>query len=210
MKVIIADDHAIVRKGLVGILKNSFPSLKIDEVTNGMDVIQKVHANPEWDLILMDISMPGMNGIETVKQLKSEGCKIPILILSMQPEEQYAVRVLKAGAAGFIKKDSSTDELIQAIQKVLSGRKYISAAVAEKLAEAMTDHGGNVILHEQLSDREMQVLHLIASGKTVSEIAEMIFLSVNTISTYRSRILEKLSLNSNAELTRYAIENGLA
>ena len=166
MKVIIADDHAIVRKGLVGILKNSFPSLKIDEVTNGMDVIQKVHANPEWDLILMDISMPGMNGIETVKQLKSEGCKIPILILSMQPEEQYAVRVLKAGAAGFIKKDSSTDELIQAIQKVLSGRKYISAAVAEKLAEAMTDHGGNVILHEQLSDREMQVLQLIASGKT--------------------------------------------
>lgn len=210
MKILIADDHAIVRKGLVGIIKNSFPSVQLTEVTNGIDVIHKIHAESNWDLILMDISMPGMNGIEAVKQLKSEGCKIPILILSMQPEDQYAVRVLKAGASGFVKKDASTEELIMAIEKVISGRKYISPSAAEMLADVMAHNHGDGALHDQLSDREMQVLQLIASGKSVSEIAEMIFLSVNTISTYRSRILEKLSLNSNAELTRYAIENGLA
>jgi len=210
MKILIADDHAIVRKGLIEIIKQAIPSVLPEEASNGSDVIQKIHANSNWDLILMDISMPGMNGIETLKQLKADGCKIPILILSMQPEDQYAVRVLKAGASGFVKKESSSEELISAIEKVVSGKKYISAAAAEILADAMSNKAGSGVLHELLSDREMQVLQLIASGKTVSEIAEMILLSVNTVSTYRARILDKLSLNSNAELTRYAIEHGLA
>lgn len=208
LKILIADDHAIVRKGLIEILREAFLTAQIYEVTNGLDAIDKVR-EIDLDLILLDISMPEKNGIETLKQLRTEGIKIPILILSMQPEEQYAIRVLKAGGSGFINKNKTTEELIKAVHKVLSGRKYISSSIAEILAESM-DSGGNVSLaHEQLSDREMEVLQLIASGKKVSEIAEIIFLSVNTVSTYRARILEKLSLSNNAELMRYVIDNGL-
>lgn len=209
LKILIADDHAIVRKGLVELLHEEFFSAEIQEVTNGIDAIEKVRGRI-WDLILLDISMPGKNGIETLKQLRSEGIKTPILILSMQPEEQYAIRVLKAGGSGFVNKNNTTEELIIAVHKVLSGRKYISAPIAEMLAENMNGFSNSNPINEQLSDREMQVLQLIASGKTVSEIAEEIFLSVNTVSTYRARILEKLSLSNNAELTRYAMDNGLA
>lgn len=205
MKFLIADDHAIVRKGLVQILYEEFPTASVTEVANSNEVMDEVRKHI-WDVILLDISMPGRNGIETLKQIRIEGIKAPILMLSMHPEEQYAVRVLKAGASGFLNKESATDELLAAVRKVLSGKKYISAAVAEKLAETV---GGEreKSAHELLSDREMQVLQLIASGKTVSEIGDELSLSVNTISTYRTRLLEKLNLNNNAELTRYAIDN---
>ncbi len=207
MKFLIADDHAIVRKGLVQMLREEFSSAEITEVSNSNEVLDQT-SKQIWDVILLDISMPGRNGIETLKQIRANGIKAPILMLSMHPEDQYALRVLKAGASGFLNKESATDELLEAVHKVLSGRKYISAAVAEKLAETMGD-GGKGPTHDLLSDREMQVLQRIASGKTVSEIAEEISLSVNTISTYRTRILEKLNLNNNAELTRYALDNKL-
>ncbi|MDB5226730.1 MAG: response regulator transcription factor [Bacteroidota bacterium] len=207
LKILIADDHAIVRKGLIGLLREAFFSAEIHEVSDGIDAIEKVRKD-KWDLILLDISIPGKNGIEVLKQLRTEGVKTPILILSIFPEDQYAIRVLKAGASGFVNKDCATEGLIEAVHKVLSGRKYVSAAIAQKLAETMNDNGSK-LTHEQLSDREMQVLQLIASGKTVSDIAELISLSINTISTYRARLLEKLSLHNNAELTRYAFDNGL-
>ena len=208
MKFLIADDHAIVRKGLAQILCDEFPAAKVKEVVNSNQVLEETRRE-SWDVILLDISMPGRNGIETLKQIRSEGVKAPILMLSMHPEDQYGVRVLKAGASGFLSKDSATDELLTAVHRVLSGKKYISGSVAEKLAESVGNEFDKEA-HEMLSDREMQVLQLIASGKTVSEIGEELSLSVNTISTYRTRLLEKLSLNNNAELTRYAIDNGLA
>lgn len=207
IKILIADDHAIVRKGLVQILQEEFPLAKITEVDNGNDAIDMVNEQI-WDLILLDISMPGRNGIETLKQIRANGVKAPVLMLSMHSEEQYAIRVLKAGASGFLSKLTATHELLIAVHKVLSGKKYITTSLAEKLAESVGEHV-NKSTHENLSDREMQVLQLIASGKTVSDIAAEISLSVNTISTYRARILEKLGLSNSAELTRYAIDNGL-
>jgi two-component system, NarL family, invasion response regulator UvrY len=207
MNILIADDHAIVRKGLIQLLREGYPAVNIFEAVNSAEAIDVTRTN-QLDVILLDISMPGRNGIETLKQLRVDGVKAPVLMLSMHPEGQYAIRCLKAGASGFINKETATEELLGAVQRVLAGKKYITPAVAEKLAETMSDHGEKPP-HESLSDRELQVLNLIASGKTVSEIAEQIFLSVNTISTYRSRILEKLKLSNNAELTRYAIENDL-
>lgn len=181
---------------------------EITEVSDTNIVFEKAKGNI-WDVILLDISMPGRNGLDVLKQLRADGIKAPVLMLSMHPEDQYALRALKAGASGFLNKESATEELIAAVHKVLSGRKYVSAALAEKLAEG-AGSGTERPAHELLSDREMQVLQLISSGKTVSEIAEEISLSVNTISTYRNRILEKLSLHNNAELTRYALDNSLA
>ncbi len=207
IKILVADDHAIVRKGLVQLLTEEFPQAEVREVSNSNDALEAAREKA-WDVILLDISMPGRNGIETLKQIRTEGISTPILMLSMHSEDQYAIRALKAGASGFLNKESATDELIKAVHRVLAGRKYISASLAEKLAEgagSTTDKAA----HEQLSDREMQVLQMIAEGKTVSEIAEKISLSVNTISTYRTRILEKLALNNNAELTRYALDNNL-
>lgn len=207
IKILIADDHAIVRRGLVQILQEEFPSAEIMEVVNGNEAVEQANSKT-WDIILLDISMPGRNGIEILKQIRTNGIKAPILMLSMHSEEQYALRVLKAGASGFLSKQTATDELLIAVRKVLSGKKYITSTVAEKLAESIGENETK-LSHEQLSDREMQVLQLIATGKTVSEIAEEISLSVNTISTYRARILEKLGLQHNAELTRYAIDHNL-
>lgn len=207
MNILIADDHAIVRKGLVELIREAYPSANIKEVVNSHEVLDQV-AKQTWNIILMDISMPGRNGVETLKQIRTNGVKTPILMLSAHPEDQYALRVLKAGASGFLNKDIATDELLVAVSKILSGKKYISDAVAEMLAEFQIDTS-NKSTHALLSDREMQVLQLIGSGKTVSEIAEQISLSVNTISTYRSRLLEKLSVKNNAELIRYALDNGI-
>lgn len=207
MRVLIADDHAIVRKGLAQLIREEFPDSEILEASNSQEVLEKVKIGI-WDAILIDISMPGRNGLETLKQIRDFGIKAPILVISMHPEEQYAVRVLKAGASGFLNKDSATEELITAFHKVISGKKYISASLAEKLAERF-ESSSEKPLNELLSDRELQVLQLIASGKTVGNIADEISLSVNTISTYRARILEKLNLANNAELMRYAIDNGL-
>jgi DNA-binding NarL/FixJ family response regulator len=205
MKFLIADDHAIVRKGLIQLLREEFPTAEVTEVSNSAEALEEVRKQI-LNIILLDISMPGRNGIETLKQMRAEGIKAPILMLSMHSEEQYAVRALKAGASGFLNKQSATEELLVAVRNVLAGRKYISSSVAEKLVRSLS---GEKPEHELLSDREMQVLQRIASGKTVSEIADEISLSVNTISTYRTRILEKLSLHNNAELTRYALDNGL-
>lgn len=207
MKFLISDDHAIVRKGLKDLLREAFPNAEFLEAVNSQEAISLASSN-NLDIILLDISMPGRNGMETLKQIRAMGVKVPILMLSMHSEDQYAVRALRAGASGFINKESANDELLSAIHKVLTGKKYITEAVAEKLADTV---GGQdqKLLHESLSDREMQVLQQIASGKTVSEIADEISLSVNTVSTYRGRILEKLALNNNAELTRYAIDNHL-
>ena len=207
MKFLVADDHAIVRKGLVQLLQEEFPAVEVTEVANSNGVLEAVKRQ-FMDLILMDISMPGRNGIETLKQIRSQGIKTPVLIVTMHTEEQYAIRAFKAGASGFLNKEGATEELLIAVHRVLAGRKYVSYPVAEKLAgwlgDAISRSG-----HERLSDRELQVLQRIASGKTVSEIADEISLSANTISTYRARILEKLALQNNAELMRYAFDNGL-
>lgn len=207
MKFLISDDHAIVRKGLKDLLREEFPKAEFLEAVNSQEAIHVV-SSTTIDVILLDISMPGRNGMETLKQMRAMGVKAPILMLSMHSEDQYAVRALKAGASGFINKETANEELLSAIHKVLQGKKYITSAVAEKLADGVSKPETK-LQHESLSDREMQVLQQIASGKTVSEIADEISLSVNTVSTYRTRILEKLSLNNNAEITRYAIDNHL-
>jgi len=206
-RILVADDHSIVRKGLVQVLREGYPAAFICEATNGNEVFDLTRENV-WDLIMLDISMPGRNGMDTLKQLKMSGIRTPVLILSMHPEDQYAIRVLRAGASGYLNKEAAAELLLEAVERVLSGRKYITPEIAEKLAGSIS-HENEKSAHEALSDREMQVLQLLASGKTVSDIASEISLSVNTISTYRARLLEKLSLNNNAELTRYAIDNNL-
>jgi len=207
IKILIADDHPIVRKGLKDIIKETSDMEVVDEASNGQEVLEKVRKN-DFDIVVLDISMPGRNGLEILKELKSEKPEISVLILSVHPEDQYAIRVLKAGASGYLTKDSAPDELISAIRKVSMGRKYVSSALAEKLASAL-ELGDKRPLHETLSDREYEVMCMIASGKTTKEIAKGLFLSVKTVSTYRSRILEKMHMKSNAELTHYAIKNQL-
>lgn len=207
IRILVADDHAIVRKGLKQIIAETSDMIVAGEASNGIEVLSKVRKNG-FDLVLLDISMPGRSGLDILKELRSERPKLPILVLSMHPEEQYAVRVLKSGASGYLTKESAPDELISAIRKVSVGKKYVTPSLAEKLAfDLETD--AERPLHELLSDREYQVLCLIASGRTVGEIAEKLALSVKTISTYRSRILEKMNLKNNAELTHYAIRNKL-
>jgi len=207
LRVLIADDYAIVRKGLIQMLQGEYPTLQVAEAVDGTEVYEKIRRHT-WDLILLDFSMPGRNGLEILKQLKADGITTPVLMLGAHTEEQYAIRALKAGAAGFLNKISTGDEFITAVTTVLKGGKYISTAQAETL---VNNAGTNFErpLYELLSDREMQILQFIANGKTVTEIAAEISLSVNTISTYRTRILEKLRIDNNAMLTRYALDNGL-
>lgn len=206
-KILIADDHVIVREGLKQIVAETSDMVVADEAGSGHEVLNKVLKN-DYDVVVLDITMPGMNGVDILNQLKNQRPELPVLILSMHPEEQYAVRVLRAGASGYLTKESAPDELIAAIRKVSAGKKYVSSSLAEKLAfELETDT--EKPLHETLSDREYQVMCMIASGKTVKEIAEELFLSVKTISTYRARILKKMIMKNNAELTYYAIKHGL-
>ena len=207
MRFLIADDHAIVRKGLRQILHDEFPNVVIDEVANGDDLLENVRVQ-QYEIIILDISMPGRSGLDILKQLKAMEHLSPVLILSMYPEDQYAIRVLKAGAAGFLSKDIAAEELVNAIKRILSGRKYITQSVAEKLAVGV-DLQRDQPAHEILSDREFEVLKYIASGKTVSEIANLLHLSVATVSTYRTRILEKLHYKNNAELTHFVISQGI-
>ena len=207
IRILIADDHAIVRKGLIQILLEEYPSATIGEVEDAEQLIHKA-INEEWDVVICDLSMPGRSGLDALHQIKQFSPRLPVLIMSMHPEDQYALRVLKAGASGYLGKETIHDDLIRAIQTVRLGKRFITPSIAEKLAEAF-NADADQILHEALSDREFDVLKLLASGKSVSEIAEQLSLSVTTVSTYRSRIMKKMNMHSNADLTRYALEKGL-
>jgi two-component system invasion response regulator UvrY len=207
IRALIADDHAVVRQGLKQILGDIPEMVVAGEATNGQEVLDKVRAET-WDVVVLDISMPDRSGLDILKQLRSERPKLPVLVLSMHSEDQYAMRVLKAGASGYLTKDSAPDELVKAIRKVMSGGRYVSPFLAEKLAfEIGTD--SSRLPHETLSDREFQVLRLIASGKSVTEIAAELSLSSKTVSTYRVRLLQKMNLKTNAELMHYAMQNHL-
>jgi len=206
-KILIADDHPIVREGFKQVLSETSDMLVADEASNGQEVLNLVQKN-NYDVILLDISMPGRSGLEILKELKGENPKLPVLIVSIYPEEQYAVRAFRAGASGYLTKASAPNELISAIRKVSKGGRYISSSLAEKLTYYL-DADATKAPHELLSDREYQVMLMIASGKTVTEIAEDLCLSVKTISTYRSHILEKMRMKNNAEITLYAVQNKL-
>ena len=207
LRILIADDHPVFRQGLRQILSDASDMVVTDEVSNGLEVLGRVRTGC-CDVILLDISLPGRNGIDILKQLKKERPKLPVLMLTMHPEEQYAIRALKAGASGYLTKESTPDELITAIRKVSAGGKYVSSSLAETLAYEL-GRMDEKAPHETLSDREYQIMLLIASGKTVTEIAETLSLSIKTVSTYRSRILEKMRMKNSAELTYYAIKNQL-
>jgi two-component system invasion response regulator UvrY len=207
LRICIADDHAIVRKGLKQILSETADLVVADEAATGQELLNKV-AKGRFDVVLLDISMPGRNGLEILKELRAERPKLPVLILSIYPEEQYAVRALKSGAAGYLTKESAPEELIAAIRRISQGKKYVTASLAEKLA-AYLETDLEKPPHESMSNREFSILCMIGAGKSVSEIAGDLRLSVKTISTYRGRILKKLGLKNNAEIMKYAIRNGL-
>jgi two-component system invasion response regulator UvrY len=203
-RFLIADDHTVVRKGLRQILLDAFPSAFVEEVGDAEDLFKKVMTE-EWDVVITDISMPGRSGLEVLQQIRQTLPKLPILVLSVYSEDQYAIRVLKAGASGYLTKNLAPEELVKAVNQVLIGKKYITPSIAEKLATTL-EHDTEKLPHECLSDREFEVLKLLASGKSVSDIAEKISLSPTTISTYRARIMTKMNLRTNADLTLYAVE----
>ena len=207
IKVLVADDHPIVRLGIKQMMADVPDICVAGEAESGAEVLKKV-AEEHWDVVLLDMAMPGRSGIETLKRIKDIKPKLPVLILSMYPEDQYAMRLLQAGAAGYMTKESAPDLLVKVIQEVAVGKRYISPALASVLAAKVIDKD-DVPPHETLSDREYQIFCLLAGGKAVSEIADDLSLSVKTISTYRARIMEKMSLTKNAELTYYAIKNRL-
>jgi len=207
IKVLIVDDHTIVREGLRQILEETSDIAVTGEASSALEVVNKVKSN-NFDIVLLDISLPGRNGLDVLKQLKSIKPDLPVLILSMHPEEQYAIRSLRAKASGYLTKESASNELIKAIRKVAQGRKYITSSLAEKLAFVLEDDN-RCSSHEKLSDREYQVMCMIASGKRIKEIAAALSLSVKTISTYRTRILSKMNMKSTAQLIHYAIKSGL-
>lgn len=207
LKIIIVDDHAIFRKGLKQIIIEEFLNAEITEVSSAEEAMKKIRQQA-FDLVISDVTMPGRTGIDLLKQIRNEQPTLPVLILSMHPEEQYAIRALKAGASGYMTKDTASDELVTAIGKIRSGKKYISLSIADLLVDNVAGDK-HLLRHQSLSDRELEVFKLLATGITPSAISEQLFLSVNTISTYRSRILTKMQLQSNAELTRYALEQNL-
>jgi two-component system, NarL family, invasion response regulator UvrY len=207
IRILIADDHPMFREGLRRILAGC-PDINVaDEASNGQEVFEKVWNN-EYDMVLLDIAMPGTPGLEVLKRLKNEKPKLPVLVLSMYPEEQYAVRVIKAGASGYLTKESASEELISAIRRISGGRKYITSSIAERLADDV-EPTTEKPLHDTLSDREFEVYRMIAAGKTTTQMAEELILSIKTISTYRSRILEKMQMKTNAELIHYAIKHNM-
>ncbi len=208
INIIIVDDHAVVRSGIKHILMER-PDIKVvAEARNGSEAMQHLR-DKSADMVLLDISMPDKSGIEVLKNIRSQHPQVSVLILTMHPEEQYAIRALKGGAAGYITKDSAPSELIDAVLKISSGKRYISASLAEKLAD-MLDISTERALHETLSDRELEVMLLIAAGRSMTEIAGSLNLSIKTVSTYKSRILLKMGLKSTADIIRYAIKNNLS
>jgi DNA-binding NarL/FixJ family response regulator len=207
IRLLIADDHAVVRKGLKQIVAETSDMVVGAEAANGQEVLE-LSLHDDWDVVLLDIGMPGRGGIDVLKQLKSEKPNLPVLVLSVYPEEQYAVRALRAGASGYLTKESAPEDLIAAIRKVAQGGKYVSDSLAEKLAFELGPDVERPI-HEKLSDREYQVILMIAAGKTVKEIADELSLSVKTISTNRTRALNKMGLKNNAEIARYVAKHEL-
>jgi DNA-binding NarL/FixJ family response regulator len=207
LKILIADDHAVVRKGLKQILLEEYPSANIGEVADAESLLAEV-IKDEWNIVVCDMNMPGRSGLDALIQIKQMAPQLPVLIMSMYPEDQYALRVLRAGASGYLGKDNIHDDIIKAIQTVQLGKKFITPTIAEKLANALGEDN-TMQPHEILSDREFDVFKLLASGKAVSDIAAQLSLSATTVSTYRSRIMEKMNMRSNAELTRYALEKKL-
>jgi two-component system, NarL family, invasion response regulator UvrY len=207
IKVCVVDDHAVVREGLKRIIAENPGMAVTSEAGDGVEALRILQTEP-CDIVLLDITMPNKNGLDVLKQIHAETPRLPVLVLSMHAEDQYAVRVLRAGASGYLTKESAPAKLVQAIRKVVRGGKYVSTTLAEKLVFDLDARSAKAP-HEVLSDREYQVLCMIASGKTVTIIAEELALSVKTVSTYRVRILEKLNMKNNAELTRYAIKEGL-
>ena len=207
MRILIVDDHAMVREGLKRILADEFEDAGFGEAANATEALERLWKE-SWDLMLLDVSMHGRTGLDVLKEIRSSASRMPVLVLSAHPEEQYAVRVLKAGAAGYLTKESAPQELCRAVRKVLSGGKYITPTLAEQLAAEVQSSGRPA--HEALSNREYQVMLLIAAGKVPKEIGDELSLSVKTVGTYRTRVLEKLKLKNNAELMRYVLERGLS
>jgi len=206
MKILLADDHAVVRHGLKQILTDAFKRATYGEARNAQEALDLIWKQ-EWDVVVLDITMPGRSGLDVLREIKKSKPRLPVLVLSMHPENQFAVRVLKSGAAGYMTKESAPDELVGAVKKVLAGGRYVSNALAENLAASLSVN--QKAPQEKLSDREFQVLRLIASGKMITDIARELSLSAKTISTYRSRILEKMGMKNNAELMHYAIQHRL-
>lgn len=207
VRILIADDHAIVRKGIKHLLLEQYPTADIIEVSDAEDLISKV-MEEEWNVVISDMSMPGRSGLDALEQIRAIAPQLPVLIMSMYPEDQYALRVLKAGGAGYLGKETIHEDLIKAIETVRVGRKFITPSIAEKLANAL-DTDVNRPLHEDLSNREFDVFRLLATGKSITDIASQLSLSATTVSTYRARVLTKMNMRSNAELTRYALENNI-
>ena len=207
IRILIVDNHAVLRSGLKEILERELAGSVCEEAENAVNAITKVRTQ-DWDLVILDIKMPGRSGLDALQDIQQERRELPVLIFSMHPEDQYARRVLKAGARGYMNKEAPPEELIKAIRRLLSGGRYVSPALAERLARDLSD-GTWRLAHETLSDREFEVLRMIAYGKTVSLIAEELHLSESTVSTYRARILEKMRMTNTAELIRYAVSNHL-
>jgi two-component system, NarL family, invasion response regulator UvrY len=202
-RIILADDHSFIRLGLIQLLKDEYPAVEITQVSDGEALIKQVMLH-DWDLVISDLDMPGRSGLEALEQIKLIKPHLPVLILSIYAEDLYAVRVLKAGAAGYLNKNSAPDELITAVQRISLGKKYITAEIAEKLLTSGDDIKKP---HELLTNREFEIFKLLALGKTVTQIAESLSLALTTISTYRGRIMEKLNLSTNSDLTRYALSH---
>jgi two-component system, NarL family, invasion response regulator UvrY len=206
-RILIVDDHAIVRRGLVEFLARHFPKASFGEAADAEEAARIARKQP-WDLILLDIGLPGKSGLELLKDLRAIRPTSPILVLSAATEEQYGIRALKAGASGFVAKESAPEELVQAILKVMAGRRYLSPSLVDQVA-VRVGQPGEEQPHERLSDREFEVMRLIASGKRLKQIAELLGVSPKTVTSYRARVLEKMGMESNAELTQYAITNKL-
>jgi DNA-binding NarL/FixJ family response regulator len=206
-KILVVDDHAVVRQGVKQILNEQFQGAVIGEARNAEEMIDRIRKFP-WDIVVLDVGMPGKSGLDALKDLKQVSPKLPVLVLSAYPEDQLARRMLKAGASGYLTKDSAPNELVQALRKILGGGKFVSASMAELLVANLNEQTERP-LHELLSDREYQVMCLIAVGKSLKEIADDLCVGISTINTYRARILEKMQLKNNTELTHYALQNGL-
>ncbi len=207
IRILIVDDHVIIRQGLRQILADAFPKAIFGEANNGQEALNQA-AKQRWDVALLDITMPGKSGMDVLKQMVEAQANMAVLVLSMHPEDQYAVRVLKSGAAGYLTKNTASEEVVNAVKKVLAGGKYVSSALAENLAMNLNAPAGKAP-HELLSDREYQVMRLIALGRSVKEMAFELSLSVKTISTYRTRIMEKTNMKTNADIIRYAVHEKL-